>query len=117
MPDPSLTGAPQSSQSEQAAVLERVKKAELEAKAQLEEAAAQAEKIRAEAKAEAGRIVADAEAEASRKASEIVRAGRIETEKELEAIRKEASESADKFSRQKQKKFGTREILESVLSL
>lgn len=95
--------APPHAQPDQVAVLERVKKSELDAKAKVEEAAAQAAKTRTEAKAEADRIVKNAESEAAKTSADIVEAGRKETQKELDGIGREAAKEAEKIRSRKDK--------------
>jgi ATP synthase H subunit len=113
---PEKMPGPLSPDAEQAAVLEKVKRAETEAKSILEGASSRAEKTKADATAEAEKILKEAEYTASKLVSEIVKAGRTETERELERIRREATEGAEKIRRKKDKKVPLKGILESVLT-
>ena len=109
MPDVPQTGA------DQAAVIEKVKQAETDAKSRVAEASSQAEKIKSDAVAEAQRILKDAESAGTGLKSKMMQSGRAEIEREVASISKEASEGAEKIRRQKEKRVALKEIIESVL--
>lgn len=116
MPEAAQSGTPSSAQSDQAAILGKVKRAELEAKSRVEEARSQAERTRSEAKAESDGLLKQAESEAAKLSADLIQAGREETEKELEVIRAEAAKEAAK-TREHKGKVRMKEIIDSVLGV